>query len=93
MATDQKVAGSNPITTKLLLFCQTNSYLLDELLTQCAGRSEVLLLQGHVFFGLRVEAGVLDQAVHKQPHVVLHLKDTWTPATSDQALMQIKYVC
>ena len=48
-------------------------YLLDELVAEGAGGAEALLLQGHVLLGLRVEGGVLDQTVDKQPQVVLHL--------------------
>ena len=36
-------------------------------------RPKALLLQSHVLFGLRVKGGVLNQAVDKEPHVVLHL--------------------
>lgn len=54
--------------------CTHERDLFDELLAECTGGAEALLLQRHVLLGLRVKAGVLDQAVHKQPHVVLHLK-------------------
>lgn len=55
--------------------------LFNELLAEGTGGAEALLLQRHVLFGLRVEAGVLDQAVHKQPHVVLHLEHARTVET------------
>lgn len=48
-------------------------YLFDKLVTEGAGGTEALLLQGHVLLGLGVEGRVLDQAVDKNPHVVLHL--------------------
>ena len=48
-------------------------YLLEELVAEGAGGAEALLLQRHVLLGLRVEGGVLDQTVHEQPQVVLHL--------------------
>lgn len=50
-----------------------SQYLFDELVAEGTSGAEALLLQRHVLFGLRVERGVLDQAVDKQPHVVLHL--------------------
>ena len=49
------------------------SDLLDELITEGTGGTKALLLQSHVLFGLRVKARVLNQTVHKQPDVVLHL--------------------
>jgi len=48
--------------------------LLAELVRQLALGAEALRLQRHVLLGLRVEGGVLDQAVDKQPHVVLDLR-------------------
>ena len=48
-------------------------YLFEELVAKGAGGTKALLLQGHVLLGLRVEGGVLDQTVDKQPQVVLHL--------------------
>lgn len=48
-------------------------YLFDKLVTEGAGGTEALLLQGHVLLGLGVEGRVLNQAVDKNPHVVLHL--------------------
>ncbi len=48
-------------------------YLFNELVTERTSGPEALLLKRHVLFGLRVKGGVLNQAVDKQPYVVLHL--------------------
>ncbi len=48
-------------------------HLFNELVTERTSGPKALLLQCHVFFGLRVKGGVLNQAIDKQPHVVLHL--------------------
>lgn len=54
-------------------------HLFNELVAERTTGSKALLLQRHVLLGLRVKGGVLNQAVHKQPNVVLHLyKKQWT---------------
>lgn len=50
------------------------SHLFDELLAERTSGSKVLLLQCHVLFGLRVKGGIFNQAVYKQPNVVLDLE-------------------
>lgn len=50
-----------------------SSNLFNELLAQRTTGSKVLLLQRHVLFGLRVKGGIFNQAVYKQPNVVLDL--------------------
>ena len=44
-------------------------YLSNKLLSQDALGAEALHLERHVLFGLRVEGGVLDEAVHEHPDV------------------------
>lgn len=56
--------------TLLVAFHQ---HLFNELLTQGTLGAKALLLQSHILFGLRVEGGVFNQTVDKQPHMVLHL--------------------
>lgn len=56
--------------TLLVAFHQ---HLFNELVTQGTFGAKALLLQSHILFGLRVEGGVFNQAVDKQPHMVLHL--------------------
>lgn len=48
-------------------------HLFNEVCTERTDGSKGLLLQCHVLFGLRVKGGVLNQAIDKQPYVVLHL--------------------
>lgn len=49
-------------------------YLFNELVAERTSGPKALLLQCHVLFSLRVKGWVLNQAIYKQPHVVLHLK-------------------
>lgn len=51
-----------------------HQHLFNELVTEWTSGSKALLLQRHVLFGLRVKGGVFNQAIYKQPHVVLHLE-------------------
>lgn len=51
-----------------------NPNLFIELVSEGTSGAKALLLQCHILFRLRVKGGVLDQAVDKQPHVVLHLE-------------------
>lgn len=54
-------------------------HLLNELIAERTVGSKALLLQRHVLFGLRVKGGIFNQAVYKQPNVVLHLeKKKWS---------------
>lgn len=48
-------------------------HLFNELGAERTSGPKALLLQCHVLFGLRVKGGVLNQAIDKQPQVVLHL--------------------
>lgn len=50
------------------------THLFNKLLTERTSGSKVLLLQRHVLFGLRVKGGIFNQAVYKQPNVVLDLE-------------------
>lgn len=61
------------VINKFMWYRCGSLYLFDELVAEGTGGAEALVLQGHVFLGLRVEGGVLDQTVDKQPKVVLHL--------------------
>lgn len=51
-----------------------HQHLFNELVAEGTSGAEALLLQSHVLFGLGIKGGVFDQAVDKQPHVVLHLQ-------------------
>lgn len=53
-------------------------HLFNELVTERTSGPKGLLLQCHVLFGLRVKGGVFNQAIYKQPHVVLHLEREWS---------------
>lgn len=48
-------------------------HLFDELVTKRTRGAKVLLLKCHVLFSLRVKGRVLNQAVDKQPNMVLDL--------------------
>lgn len=48
-------------------------HLFNELVAERTSGSKALMLQCHVLFGLRIKGGVLNQAIDKQPQVVLHL--------------------
>lgn len=50
------------------------SHLFNELLAERATGSKVLVLQCHVLFGLGVKGGIFNQAVYKEPNVVLDLE-------------------
>ena len=47
--------------------------LVDELVAEGAGGAKVLGLECHVLLGLGVEGRVLYEAVHKDPHLTLHV--------------------
>lgn len=49
-------------------------YSPDEFVRQRALGPKALRLKCHVFLGLGVKAGILDECVHKHPDVVLNLK-------------------
>ena len=59
--------GKDPVNQAAL------HYGFDVLCRELCGRSEVLGPQGHVLFSLGVEGRILDERVHKNPHVILHV--------------------
>lgn len=53
------------------------TYGLDKLVGQKTFGTKAFGLQGHVFFGLGVEAWILNECIHKDPNVVFHLRHSW----------------
>lgn len=52
----------------------TLTHLFDELIREGTGGAKRLDFQRHVFFGLRVEGGVLNEAVNKHPQMALDVE-------------------